>query len=121
MSEKKGIFATLFGGGHSSGCCNMEITEEAQSDSNSLAADADKEVIKILGPECRNCQALEKNVKEALTAMGKEAVIEHVTDYGQISSYGVMSTPGLVVNEKLISYGKVLSAVDLEKILKELL
>ena len=52
--------------------------------------------------------------------MGKDAVIEHVTDYGQISSYGVMSTPGLVVNEKLISYGKVLSTADLEKVLKDL-
>ena len=120
MSEKKGFFATLFGGRHSNGCCNMEITDETQSDSNSPAADAGKTVIKILGPGCRNCQALEKNVKEALTAMGKDAVIEHVTDYGQISSYGVMSTPGLVVNEKLISYGKVLSTADLEKVLKDL-
>ena len=53
MSEKKGFFATLFGGGHSNGCCNMEITEETQSDSNSPAADAGKTVIKILGPGCR--------------------------------------------------------------------
>lgn len=121
MSEKKGFFASLFGGGHSNGCCSMEITEESQNDSNDVVVDGSKPIIKILGPGCRNCQALEKNVKAALDLMGKDAVIEHVKDYGQISAYGVMSTPGLVVNEKLISYGKVLSAADIEKAFKDIL
>lgn len=121
MSEKKGFFATLFGGGHSSGCCNMEIIEQPQTSPDHSAADAGQTVIQILGPNCRNCQALERNVKEALAAMGKDAVIEHVTDYGRISAYGVMSTPGLVVNEKLISCGKVLSAADLTETLQDLL
>lgn len=61
MAEKKSFWERLFGGGHSGGCCNMEITEETQNDSDSSAADAGKAVIKIPDPGCRNCQTSEKN------------------------------------------------------------
>lgn len=73
--------------------------------------------IKILGAGCKNCVTLAENTKEALKQLGMEATIEKVTDYGQIASYGIMSTPGLVVDEKVVSFGRVLKATDIAKIL----
>lgn len=65
--------------------------------------------IKVLGSGCTKCITLEKNTKDALAEMGKSEVIEHVTDFTEIASYGVMSTPALVLDGKVISFGKVLS------------
>lgn len=65
--------------------------------------------VKVLGPGCAKCQALEKAVSSALAELGMNMKIEHVTDFAQIAAYGVMSTPALVVDGKVVSYGKVLS------------
>ena len=78
-------------------------------------------VIKVLGSGCKNCITLAENVKMALSEMKLEAVIEKVTDFGEISSYGVMSTPALVVNEKVVAYGKVLKPREVVKLLEKLL
>ena len=64
--------------------------------------------VKVLGGGCCKCNDLEKAVKEALAQLGMETAIEHVTDFTQIASYGVMTTPALVVDGKVLSYGKVL-------------
>ncbi|WP_442863038.1 thioredoxin family protein [Agathobaculum sp.] len=64
--------------------------------------------VKVLGTGCAKCNALEVAVKEALTELGMDTAIEHVTNFTQIASYGVMTTPALVVNGKVVSYGKVL-------------
>lgn len=74
--------------------------------------------IKVLGIGCKNCVSLTENVKIALKEMNLEANIEKVTDFGEISSYGIMSTPGLVIDEKVVSYGKVLKPEDIVKIIK---
>ena len=74
--------------------------------------------VKILGGGCAKCNALEAATKEALTELGVDVSIEHVTDFGVIAEYGVMSTPALVVNEKVISYGKVLNRKQIVKLLK---
>jgi small redox-active disulfide protein 2 len=63
--------------------------------------------IKVLGPGCRNCDLLEKRTREALAELGVEAEIGKVTDPVAIVGYGVMSTPGLVVDEKVVVAGKV--------------
>lgn len=63
--------------------------------------------IKILGPGCRNCATLEMRTKEALAELGQEATISKVTDYAEIAGYGVMKTPGLVIDEKVVVSGKV--------------
>jgi small redox-active disulfide protein 2 len=63
--------------------------------------------IKILGSGCANCINLEKATRQALADLGLEATIEKVTDYGQIVGYGVMSTPGLVVDDKVVASGRV--------------
>jgi small redox-active disulfide protein 2 len=74
-------------------------------------------IIKILGSGCRKCIALGENAKAAAAAAGKEAEIVKVTDFAEIAAYGVMSTPGLVVDEKLLSTGKVLSVEDIGRLL----
>lgn len=63
--------------------------------------------IKVLGPGCPNCEKVEAAAKKAVANFGVEANIEKVTDYGQIMSYNVMATPGLVINEKLVSAGRI--------------
>ena len=70
-------------------------------------------IIKILGSGCKKCVALEENVKAAVAKAGRDAHISKVTDMTEIASYGVMSTPALVVDDKLVSAGKVLSADDI--------
>jgi small redox-active disulfide protein 2 len=70
-------------------------------------------IIKILGSGCKKCVALGDNAKAAAKAMGKEVEIVKVTDFAEIAGYGVMSTPGLVIDEKLVSAGKVLSVEEI--------
>ncbi|QWB95704.1 TM0996/MTH895 family glutaredoxin-like protein [Mycoplasmatota bacterium] len=74
--------------------------------------------IKVLGSGCPKCIQLEKNVKEALNILGKEASIEKVTDYVEIVSFGVMSTPALVVDGKVLFAGRVQTPSALAKLLK---
>ncbi|MPN53358.1 hypothetical protein SDC9_201022 [bioreactor metagenome] len=76
-------------------------------------------IIKILGSGCKNCEKLAQYTKEALNAQGREATVEKVTDIAQIVSYGVMSTPALVIDEKVVSAGKVLKPKEIEKILEK--
>ena len=75
-------------------------------------------IIKVLGPGCKNCVTLASNTKEALNELNLEAEIEKVTDYAAIAAYGIMSTPGLVIDEKVVSYGKVLKPKEIIKILE---
>lgn len=76
---------------------------------------------KVLGGGCKNCEVLSENLKLALTSLNIDGDIEKVTDFIQIANYGIMSTPALVVDEKVVSYGKVLKVEEIEKILKKLL
>ena len=74
--------------------------------------------IKVLGSGCPNCKVLEANTKKAVAEMKIKADIEKVTDIARIMEYGVMSTPALVVDEKVVSYGRVLSSEEIKKLLK---
>ena len=64
-------------------------------------------VIEVLGPGCANCQRLEANVREAVAEAGIDAEIVHVTDYAEIAQRGVLRTPGLVIDGRVVSTGKV--------------
>lgn len=75
--------------------------------------------IKILGPGCKNCITLETNTKEAIIKLGLEADIEKITDIVEIAKYGILSTPGLVINEKVVSFGKVLKPKDIAQIIEK--
>lgn len=70
-------------------------------------------LIKILGSGCKKCAALESNTRAALTAAGLDAEIQKVTDIVDIAGYGIMATPGLVIDDKVVSTGRVLSASDI--------
>jgi small redox-active disulfide protein 2 len=74
--------------------------------------------IKVLGSGCPNCIRLEKNVKEALEILNKAATVEKVTEFKDIMSYGVMSTPALVVDGKVLFSGRVPNVKSLAKLLK---
>lgn len=70
--------------------------------------------IKVLGPGCSNCIRLEKNVEKAIEGTNQEVTISKVVDPVDIMKYGIMSTPGLVVDEKVISYGRVLTPKEIK-------
>lgn len=135
MSEKKGFLSGLFGNrktgaeeagtevkdGQVSECgcscgCNVE---EASGECCPEAKDG-LCCIKILGSGCKNCHALLESTKEAVREMGLGIEVGYVTDMQEITKYGVMSMPALVVNEKVASMGKVLKAAEVEELLRKL-
>ena len=94
------------------GSCSPESMEKAEENKSELG-------VKILGSGCAKCNALETAVKEALEELGMDSAIDHVTDFTKIAAYGVMSTPALVVDGKVVSYGKVLKKQEAVDILKK--
>ncbi len=98
------------------GCCG-------DIDANSVAnAKADMEngaSVKVLGSGCKKCDQLEEATKEALESLGMDSSIDHVRDFAAIAAYGVMTTPALVVDGKVVSYGKVLKTQEVVEILKK--
>ena len=73
--------------------------------------------IKVLGGGCRSCEALLAATKEAVSMKGIDAEVEYITDMEKIMGYGIMSMPALMIDEKLVSAGKVLKVKDVEKLL----
>ena len=70
-------------------------------------------IIKILGPGCANCKKLAYLAERAVNHLGLEAEFVKVTDYAEIMKYPILSTPGLVVNEKLVSSGRIPSDAEI--------
>lgn len=73
--------------------------------------------IKILGSGCPNCQKLAAISQKAAAQMGIEAKLIKVTDYSEIMKYPILSTPGLVINEKLVSSGRIPSEAEITSFL----
>lgn len=97
-------------------CCGSNCTPESMAQ-----AEADKTAsgVKVLGSGCAKCNALEQATREALTELGMETTIDHVTDFAQIAAYGVMTTPALVVDGKVVSYGKVLKKDEVKALIQK--
>ena len=98
-----------------SGCCSAPQAKETVS---CCGAPVDGICcIKVLGAGCKSCHEQYENAKTAVKAMGLSVEVEYITDMEKVMAYGVMSMPAIVVNEQVVSMGKVLKAADVEKLL----
>lgn len=75
--------------------------------------------IKVLGSGCSMCKKLLENTKQAVANLGLDLEVEYLSDMKKVTSYGAMRMPVLVVNDKIVSQGKVLKTADAEKILEK--
>lgn len=75
--------------------------------------------IQVLGSGCAKCNGLEDAVKAALAELGQEPVVEHVTDFVQIAATGVMTTPALAVDGRVVSSGRVLTKAEAQQLIQE--
>ncbi len=99
-----------------SSCCGA-IDELSFTSTETAKAEGAR--VKVLGSGCAKCNQLEAATVAALKQLGMDTSIDHVRDFAQIASYGVMSTPALVVDGKVVSYGKVLKTDEVVEILKK--
>ena len=95
------------------GNCDAESMAKAENEKTEGAS------VKVLGSGCAKCNQLEAATKAALQQLGMDATIDHVTDFAQIAAYGVMTTPALVIDGKVVSFGKVFRAEEVVKILQK--
>ena len=96
------------------GNCTPETMAQAENAQNEGAS------VKILGSGCAKCNQLEEATRAALEQLGMDTAVDHVTDFSQIAAYGVMTTPALVVDGKVVSMGKVLKTEEVKKILQKM-
>lgn len=102
------------------GCCSGQCGAETGTTAETVETAGTNEFsIKVLGSGCAKCNQLEAATKAALEQLGLDTTIEHVTDFVKIATYGVMSTPALVINGKVVSYGKVLKVEEIIKLLQK--
>ena len=74
--------------------------------------------MKVLGAGCKSCHQQYEYAKEAVRNLGLSIEVEYITDMEKIMEYGIMSMPAIVVNDKVVAFGKVLKAAEVEKLLK---
>lgn len=97
-------------------CCGGNCTPENMAQAEAAKASGG---IKVLGSGCAKCNALEAATVEALKELNMDTAIDHVTDFAQIAAYGVMTTPALVVDGKVVSYGKVLKKDEAKALIQK--
>lgn len=101
-------------------CCGSNLAD-AETENSCCNDVGDSLVsIKVLGSGCKSCHELYENAKEAVKNAGLSVEVEYITNLEKVIGYGVMNMPGLVVNEKVVSMGKVLKTADVEKLLHKL-
>lgn len=98
------------------GCCCS-----AEKDNNSVGTDGKRgaeHCVKILGSGCSSCKAMYENVKAVVDNNSLDIDVQYITDMSIVSAYGVMSMPALVVDDKVVSSGKVLKSKEIEKLIQ---
>jgi small redox-active disulfide protein 2 len=75
--------------------------------------------VKILGSGCAACNALEENTRKTLADLGQEHAIEHVRDFAKIAEFGVMTTPALVVDQKVLVSGRVADVQEIAQLIRK--
>ncbi|MDD4163763.1 MAG: thioredoxin family protein [Eubacteriales bacterium] len=98
-------------------CCGGKCDTESMAKAEKAKGEGAS--VKALGSGCAKCNQLEAATKAALEQLGMDTTIDHVTDFAEIAAYGVMTTPALVVDGKVVSYGKVLKTDEVVKILQK--
>ncbi len=96
-------------------CCTPEEAESANcccGDDCCPPEEKTERFIKVLGGGCKNCHKLMENTQEALRTLGMDDTVELVSEMAVIAGYGVMSTPALVVDGKVVSMGRVLNPIQ---------
>ncbi|MGN0539533.1 MAG: thioredoxin family protein [Candidatus Fimenecus sp.] len=96
-------------------CCNAQQSGETENGCEKVRGGISS--IKVLGAGCKSCREMFENTKQAVNTMGLGTEVEYITDMQKVMEYGVMSMPALVVNEKVVSQGKVLKSADIAKLL----
>lgn len=100
----------------SGGCCGGSCTAENIKDAENIKYSGG---IKVLGGGCAKCHELVANTQAALKEMGVNETVELITDFAVIAAYGVMSTPALVIDSKVVAYGKILKRDEIIKLFKD--
>lgn len=110
----------LFGFGKNTSCCSC-TSDVTQQSVNGCCGSEVKGIccIKVLGAGCKACHEQYNYVKEAVEKLGLSVEVEYITDMAKIIEYGVMSMPAIVVNEKVVSFGKILKAKEVEILLQK--
>ena len=98
-------------------CCCSSCNEETIKSATKIQNDT-KGVL-ILGSGCKKCNELEANTVEALKQLGMDTTINHVRDFAQIATFGVMTTPAIVFNGKVLSFGKVLKTEEIISLIQK--
>ena len=123
-----GLFGKVFGKEEKKSCCDVRIVEVPEGDEAPDACDCegacdaptpigDAVTLTILGPGCKRCHQLNDNAQAAASKAGGAVSVEYVTDPVAIAEAGIMATPALLVNGKVVSQGKVLAQSEIEELL----
>ena len=104
-------------------CCGGECAPETPAATSECCGEKVEGIccVKVLGAGCKSCHEQYENAQAAVKAMGLDVEVEYITDMEKVMGYGVMSMPAIVVNEKVVSMGKVLKAAEVEKLLREIM
>ncbi|MGM9942250.1 MAG: thioredoxin family protein [Bulleidia sp.] len=94
-------------------CCGENSGAECCEGKEAKCCCQGKLFVKVLGSGCKNCHKLYENVKAAVAELGVDVDVKYITDLEKIMDYGVMTMPAVVVNEQVVSMGKVLSVKEI--------
>ena len=103
-------------------CCGSAPADETAASVHGCCGESVAGIccVKVLGAGCKSCHEQYENAKAAVQALGLDVEVEYITDMEKVMAYGVMSMPAIVVNEKVVSMGKVLKADDVKTLLGKL-